>query len=971
MMSYSVLNRLKTAMLCASCIVMLSFTSNAQSKMGSERNGLEDEIPFYYKNGVKLSVENNTPLLLANLNDKVVGNSSEEMAMDWLAKNQNLLGIKDLNDLQVGFKRSGRAGDVIRFKQFSNDIQVYNSEIVVNVLNGIVKYVTNTYNPSVQSISSSMAFTKDAALAIAREHIGAKGAAAFTETELFVYHVEGVSKLVYRVVIEGDQPSGSWHTFVDALSGEVLRSSDLTCYHKHPQAPLPLPDPPINGSGNVFDPDPLSVAGATYGDVGMTDNSDANSAQLQAAMSNVTLYGIEFASGVYKLKGPYAEIVDTESPYNGLFTQASSTFNFTRDQDGFEAVNCYHHVDKSMRYINVTLGTTLMPFQYVGGVKFDPSGLNGADNSHYLGGSGVIAFGEGGVDDAEDADVIIHELGHGLHDWLTGGNLSQVNGLSEGSGDYWAQSYSRAYSGQWTSSDAAYHYMFHWDGHNPFWGGRTTNYGATYPGGLTGSIHTDGQIWATALMRIYNAIGNQATDLAFLEGLALTGSSSSQNDAANAVYQAAINMGYSCEELTIIRDEFLATGYTVADQRTHEWTGATTSDWNTGSNWCAGTVPTSSDDVIIASAPSTQPQITMLPATSATCATLEIESGATLTVDAGSYAPSPNDEIVLINVAAIDAIQGTFTGWTEGSTVVINDEQYIVSYLGGDGNDLVLSYFGGACDVPTDVSVSDITDTDATFNWTGGVAGADRYQMRWRPVGGSDWYARNTFDESGTRYIQAFEPGTEYEWIIRTRCGAGNGDSSQFVSGPNFTTLDGCGPVQASTFINMRPTRVDAMWSAHTGATQYKLRYRPVGEPVWSTKTVDGSATTQRLRNLIPGTLYEYRLKVECDNGLSGISGFENFTTPTDLAARLANPNDSEMEFQVYPNPTSGHLKINFGDEIGTGTITVINTLGQQVYSQSISNTDKAELNLNLTSGLYFLEINFDGNRSSERIVIE
>ena len=32
-------------------------------------------------------------------------------------------------------------------------------------------------------------------------------------------------------------------------------------------------------------------------------------------------------------------------------------------------------------------------------------------------------FGQGGVDDAEDMDVILHELGHGLHDWITNGNL--------------------------------------------------------------------------------------------------------------------------------------------------------------------------------------------------------------------------------------------------------------------------------------------------------------------------------------------------------------------------------------------------------------------------------------------------------------------------------------------------------------------------------------------------------------------
>ena len=42
-----------------------------------------------------------------------------------------------------------------------------------------------------------------------------------------------------------------------------------------------------------------------------------------------------------------------------------------------------------------------------------PHGFNGADNSSYSPGTGRLQFGEGGVDDAEDSDVVHHELGHG------------------------------------------------------------------------------------------------------------------------------------------------------------------------------------------------------------------------------------------------------------------------------------------------------------------------------------------------------------------------------------------------------------------------------------------------------------------------------------------------------------------------------------------------------------------------------
>ena len=151
-----------------------------------------------------------------------------------------------------------------------------------------------------------------------------------------------------------------------------------------------------------------------------------------------------------------------------MHTNSTSDFFFTRSNDSFEAVNTYFHIDNSMRWINDSLGFDLTPFQYVGGVRFDPHGLNGDDNSHYIPATGSIAFGDGGVDDAEDLGVVLHELGHGIHDWITSGGLSQVEGLSEGSCDYWCTSYIRS-TGYWTPAYPAYNWVFIWDGHNPFW----------------------------------------------------------------------------------------------------------------------------------------------------------------------------------------------------------------------------------------------------------------------------------------------------------------------------------------------------------------------------------------------------------------------------------------------------------------------------------------------------------------------
>jgi hypothetical protein len=58
------------------------------------------------------------------------------------------------------------------------------------------------------------------------------------------------------------------------------------------------------------------------------------------------------------------------------------------------------------------------------------------------------------------------------------------------------------------------------------------------------------------------------------------------------------------------------------------WTGATSTNWNTASNWCSNSVPTNTTDVSIYSGPSNMPQIS----TAANCRSLTINTGATVSI---------------------------------------------------------------------------------------------------------------------------------------------------------------------------------------------------------------------------------------------------------------------------------------------------------------------------------------------------
>ncbi|KVN39294.1 peptidase [Burkholderia pyrrocinia] len=452
-----------------------------------------------------------------------------------------------LASLVVTSERKDPDFTVVRFEQRAGGLPVYGSEIAVTVAkDGRILYVaSNTISGVAPKSAKSQAVDQQQALDRARAYLGVSG---FTNVDAkLVAFVDATGTHTAWKVRGKPQngPKGDWELLIDAGSGEVLRAEDKAFYA-------------TDGTGFVFRPDPLSSTKSSYGSTGYKDNNDADSAQLTAARVRVTLKDLAQSGSTYKLAGPYASCVDFDAPFdNACPVQATPTFEFTRGNLYFEAVNAYYHIDTFLRYVNQTLGVKALPYQYSGGVQYDPHGESGADNSSYSSGSGKLTFGQGGVDDAEDADVVIHELGHGIHDWITNGGLSQQEGLSEGTGDYLAAAYSRDFN-QWSPSDAQYNWVFNWDGHNEFWGGRVTNWnvGRTYAQARGAEIHTAGQYWASCNLVARDAIGGAAMDKAFLKGLSMTNGSTNQKAAAQAVINAAATLGYSATQIAAIGNAY-------------------------------------------------------------------------------------------------------------------------------------------------------------------------------------------------------------------------------------------------------------------------------------------------------------------------------------------------------------------------------------------------------------------------------
>lgn len=264
------------------------------------------------------------------------------------------------------------------------------------------------------------------------------------------------------------------------------------------------------GTGRVFFPNPV----ASLQDQSLTDQKDADYAELQPAYRVVTLTHLD---GSGYLNGEWANILSETGP---AAYSPENTFLYGRDDDRFEQVMAYYWVTEAQMYIqSLGFGSTLRPIN----MESQDVRINqwGVDNSYSWDKKDVLRFGKGGVDDAEDAEVILHEYGHAIQDsqrepFGDFGTSLEAGAIGEGFGDYWAVTVSLAIA---PTADPAC--VADWD---------SVSYTSTephclrrvdldlhYPENLTGRIHRDGQIWSRALWDIRNALGNVQADTIILE----------------------------------------------------------------------------------------------------------------------------------------------------------------------------------------------------------------------------------------------------------------------------------------------------------------------------------------------------------------------------------------------------------------------------------------------------------------------
>lgn len=319
------------------------------------------------------------------------------------------------------------------------------------------------------------------------------GLALVAAAERMWFPLKSILRPAYRVRVRRRKPRADWIIFVDGETGRILRKYDNLAE--------------ATGVADVFDPNPvIALRGSRH----LLRDGKALTPP-PAAYTRVRLRDL-YSSGY--LDGRRVNTSLTRRRVQ----RKDRRFLFNSDQPAFEEVMAYFHIDRAIGYLE-SLGFRGSRAVFRDPILVDANGTE-EDNAWYSPHERSLTFGLGGIDAAEDAEIILHELGHAIQDAICPGfgQSPEAAAMGEGFGDYFAASFFadakprpyKASIGSWDSIE---------EGEDPPCL-RRLDLQLTYESfdhGETADEHDNGQIWSATLWDIRTALGRDIADRIILE----------------------------------------------------------------------------------------------------------------------------------------------------------------------------------------------------------------------------------------------------------------------------------------------------------------------------------------------------------------------------------------------------------------------------------------------------------------------
>lgn len=488
---------------------------------------------------VRWDLKQQKPVVLVGKIPSPTGDISEAAARQFLADYADLFRVDwSTDNLLLVRQVKSLVATHFAFEQKYQGIPVFGASVTVHFdSEGYIRVVTNDYVQEISLETVAPAVTVQTAIEAAREHVGLRALRQGEEesADLVVYPLVKPSRLAWHVVLPARVPLGTWEVFIDAQTGELInRPQDVNRYRE--------------GQGRVYGF--VNAVVATQNNK-LSDLRDSNTAVPSTSYRLVPL--LDLSDSGY-LDGLYVSTGGTPRARRAF--SRTTQFLYWRADGQFEEVMAYYYIDYCQRYIQSLGFTTVNNRQQIVGVN-----TIGEDNSFYDPRTKRITFGSGGVDDAEDAEVIWHEYGHAIQDdQVPGFGLSREAGaMGEGFGDYWAASLSAQLSlGFQDECVADWDAVSYSDTDPPCL--RRVDGKKHYPEDLIGQVHADGEIWSAALWEIRSALGGVKADTVILQSHFFLSRTATFRDGAQALLTAATLLNYSDAEKEQIRSVFRRRG---------------------------------------------------------------------------------------------------------------------------------------------------------------------------------------------------------------------------------------------------------------------------------------------------------------------------------------------------------------------------------------------------------------------------
>ncbi len=230
------------------------------------------------------------------------------------------------------------------------------------------------------------------------------------------------------------------------------------------------------------------------------------------------------------------------------------------------------------------------------------------------------------------------------------------------------------------------------------------------------------------------------------------------------------------------------------------------------------------------------------------------------------------------------------------------------------------------CPTPDSLWVDRLSSHSAYLNWNGN---AYQYEVAYRKVGDSIWnYQSFYYNESRAHSLT---PLTDYEWIVRVICGAG--DTSLWSDTSYFTTKDIC-PVPDSVWVDFMGDSVTLNWN--NTAPEYIVSVRDITGGFYYDAVV--ATNTVTIGNVVPGRTYVWRLTAICAVGdTSGRDTSYYFTIPLldtcpipdSIYFTIIDNNSARVEWSnVGPE-----YEVRMTDHLGSYTLYVENINSRLYYN--------------------------------------